>query len=93
MRQWHASATAWFGCIAATSARAYVSGLPPPPPGPVAAAVANCYRTWHAAVVSLPFAARPCCSGAQAHASVRPAAGSARSLQHLLTERGSGDTE
>ena len=54
MRQWHASATARFGCIAATSARAYVCGLPPPPPGPVAAAVAKCYRTWHAAVASRP---------------------------------------
>jgi hypothetical protein len=36
------------------------------------------------------IAARPCCSGAHAHASARPAAGSARSLQHLLTQRGSG---
>jgi hypothetical protein len=90
MRQWHASATARFGCIAATSARAYVSGLPPPPLDPVAAAVAKCYRTWHAAVASLPIAARPCRSRARAHASVRPTAGSARSLQHLLTQRGSG---
>ena len=36
------------------------------------------------------IAARPCCSGAHAHASARPAASSARSLQHLLTQRGSG---
>ena len=41
MRQWHASATARFGCIAATSAHAYVSGLPPQPLDPVEAAVAN----------------------------------------------------
>ena len=57
----------------------------------------KCYRTWHAAVASLPIAARPCCSGAHAHASVRPAAGSARSYstsrqRQLAAPRGSGSS-
>ena len=63
-------------CTAHVWRRVHVCGLPA---RPGAAAVAKCYRTWHAAVASLPIAARPCCSGAHAHASVRPAAGSARS--------------
>ena len=40
---------------AASRRRAHAhTSVPPPPPGPVAAAVAKCYRTWHAAVASLP---------------------------------------
>jgi hypothetical protein len=81
-------------CTAHVWRRVHVCGLPA---RPGAAAVAKCYRTWHAAVASLPIAARPCCSGAHAHASVRPAAGSARSYstsrqRQLAAPRGSGSS-
>ena len=90
MRQWHASATARFGCIAATSAHAYVSGLPPQPLDPVEAAVANAIAHGTPPSLLCPSPLGPAVAEHTRMRQLLPTAGSARSLQHLLTQRGSG---